>query len=170
MELLRTPRLLLRHWEESDLPAFFDLYSRDDVMRWLGSHPRRSLATLDEARERLARWRARERDLGPPLGPWAVVPLVPGPPVHHRQAGTVLLMPLSDADGATGLIEVGWQLQPGQGQDNQGQGFRPLKRDDRLGTHSRRPGSHGQVSSCRRSRQNSLPSGSASTCHPSSPR
>jgi len=35
MELLRTPRLLLRHWEESDLPAFYDLYSRDDVMRWL---------------------------------------------------------------------------------------------------------------------------------------
>ena len=60
MELLRTPRLLLRHWEEPDLPAFFDLYSREDVMRWLGPHPRRSLATLDEARERLARWRARE--------------------------------------------------------------------------------------------------------------
>ena len=35
MELLRTPRLLLRHWEGSDLPAFYDLYSRDDVMRWL---------------------------------------------------------------------------------------------------------------------------------------
>jgi len=51
MELLRTPRLLLRHWEEPDLPAFFDLYSRDDVMRWLGPHPRRALATLDEARE-----------------------------------------------------------------------------------------------------------------------
>ena len=31
-------------------------------------------------------------------------------------------------------------------------------------------GRRGQVSSCRRSRQNSLPSGSASTCHPSSPR
>jgi RimJ/RimL family protein N-acetyltransferase len=46
MELLRTPRLLLRHWEESDLPAFYDLYSREDVMRWLGSHPRRTLATL----------------------------------------------------------------------------------------------------------------------------
>ena len=80
MELLRTPRLLLRHWEESDLPAFYDLYSRDDVMRWLGSHPRRTLATLDEARERLDRWHARERDLDPPLGLWAIVPLVPGTP------------------------------------------------------------------------------------------
>jgi hypothetical protein len=36
--------------------------------------PRRSLATLDEARERLARWRGRERDLDPPLGLWAVGP------------------------------------------------------------------------------------------------
>jgi RimJ/RimL family protein N-acetyltransferase len=58
MELLRTSRLVLRHWEESDLQAFYDLYSRDDVMRWLGPHPRRALATLDEACERLGRWRS----------------------------------------------------------------------------------------------------------------
>ena len=118
MELLRTPRLVLRHWEESDLQAFYDLYSRDDVMRWLGSHPRRTLATLDEARERLGRWRARERDLDPPLGLWAVVPLTPGA-ASRPPAGTVLLMPLADADGPTGLIEVGWHLHP----RHQGQGF-----------------------------------------------
>jgi len=118
MELLRTPRLLLRHWEESDLPAFYDLYSRDDVMRWLGSHPRRTLATLDEARERLDRWHARERDLDPPLGLWAVVPLVPGTP-SPPPAGTVLLIPLADADGPTGLIEIGWHLHP----QHQGHGF-----------------------------------------------
>jgi RimJ/RimL family protein N-acetyltransferase len=118
MELLRTPRLVLRHWEESDLQAFYDLYSRDDVMRWLGSHPRRTMATLDEARERLGRWRARERDLDPPLGLWAIVPLAPGAP-SRPPAGTVLLMPLADADGPTGLIEVGWHLHP----RHQGQGF-----------------------------------------------
>ena len=118
MELLRTPRLLLRHWEESDLPAFFDLYSRDDVMRWLGSHPRRTVASLDEARERLARWRARERDLDPPLGLWAVIPLAAGTP-SPPPAGTVLLMPLANAEGPTGLIEVGWHLHP----QHQGQGF-----------------------------------------------
>ena len=83
MQLLRTPRLVLRHWEESDLQAFYDLYSRDDVMRWLGPHPRRTLATLDEARERLGRWRARERDLDPPLGLWAIVPLAPGPAIRN---------------------------------------------------------------------------------------
>jgi len=118
MELLRTPRLLLRHWEESDLPAFYDLYSRDDVMRWLGSHPRRTLATLDEARERLDRWHVRERDLDPPLGLWAIVPLVPSTP-SPPPAGTVPLLPLSDANGPTGLTEVGWHLHP----QYQGQGF-----------------------------------------------
>lgn len=118
MELLRTPRLLLRHWEESDLPAFYDLYSRDDVMRWLGSHPRRTLATLDEARERLDRWHARERDLDPPLGLWAIVPLVSGTP-SPPPVGTVPLLPLSDAGGPTGLTEVGWHLHP----QHQGQGL-----------------------------------------------
>src|SRR6478752_2942123 len=118
MELLRTPRLLLRHWPESDLPAFYDLYSRDDVMCWLGSHPRRTLATLDEARERLDRWHVRERDLDPPLGLWAIVPLVPGTP-SPPPAGTVLLLPLNDADGPTGLTEVGWHLHPGY----QGKGY-----------------------------------------------
>jgi RimJ/RimL family protein N-acetyltransferase len=45
VELLRTKRLLLRNWEEPDLDAFFDLYAREDVIRWLGRHPRRALAS-----------------------------------------------------------------------------------------------------------------------------
>jgi RimJ/RimL family protein N-acetyltransferase len=77
VELTRTPRLLLRRWEESDLEAFFDLYSRDDVMRWLGPQPRRALATMDEARERLARWVAGTGRLDRPRGLWAMVPLSP---------------------------------------------------------------------------------------------
>ena len=118
MELLRTPRLLLRHWEESDLPAFFDLYSRDDVMRWLGSHPRRTLATLDEARERLGRGApgnetSTRRSACGPSSRWLPARR------HQPPAGTVLLMPLADADGPTGLIEVGWHLHP----RHQGQGF-----------------------------------------------
>ena len=48
MELLRTPRLLLRHWEESDLPAFFDLYSRDEgtTDRWFGLTSRQFRKTI----------------------------------------------------------------------------------------------------------------------------
>ena len=117
MELLRTPRLLLRPWAEPDLPAFFDLYSRDDVMRWLGPHPRRALTSVDEARERMGRWHDRERALDPPLGLWAIVPLVSrtGP---RQPVGTIPLVPLADASGPTGLIEIGWHLHPryqGQG-------------------------------------------------------
>lgn len=111
VELLRTERLLLRHWSESDLAAFFDLYSREDVVRWLGPHPRRPLATAREARDRLRRWHAVEQGLAPPLGLWAIVPLIagaqPGQPV-----GTVPFLPLSDARGPTGLVEVGWHLHP----------------------------------------------------------
>lgn len=122
--MLRTERLLLRHWEEPDLPAFFDLYSRDEVTRWLGRHPRRALTDMDEARERLHRWQAADRDLEPPLGLWAIVPLVshgePGRPGRPgRPVGTIPLMPLADDDGPAGLTEVGWHVHP----DHQGQGL-----------------------------------------------
>jgi RimJ/RimL family protein N-acetyltransferase len=117
VELARTGRLLLRRWEEHDLPAFFDLYSRDEVTRWLGPHPRRALAGPDEAREGLRRWHARERGLDLPLGFWAMVPLVP--PGPQPPVGTIALLPLADADGPTGLTEVAWHLHP----DHQGRGL-----------------------------------------------
>jgi len=116
--LLRTDRLLLRHWDESDLAAFFDLYSREEVARWLGAHPRRPLATVGEARERLSRWHEHERGLTPPFGLWAVVPCAEGSE-PGQPAGTLLLLPLSDDHGPTGLVEVGWHLHP----QYQGQGF-----------------------------------------------
>lgn len=119
MELLRTPRLLLRSWEESDLPAFFDIYSRDEVTRWLGPQPRRAVADLDEAGRGLARWRAFSAELDPPHGLWAIVPVDPDGAPQPQPVGTALLLPLSDADGPTGLTEVGWHLHPG----HQGQGL-----------------------------------------------
>ena len=125
MELARTERLLLRRWEEDDLPAFFDLYSRDEVMRWLGPQPRRALASPDEARAGLRRWHARERGIDLPLGFWAIVPLVPlVPPARPgspgpQPAGTIALLPLADADGPAGLTEVAWHLHP----DHQGRGL-----------------------------------------------
>jgi RimJ/RimL family protein N-acetyltransferase len=118
MELLRTDRLLLRHWDESDLAGFFDLYPRDDVTRWLGAHPRQPLATVADAQERLGRWREHERGLSPPFGLWAIVPCAAGGP-PAQPVGTLLLLPLSDEDGPTGLVEVGWHLHP----QYQGQGM-----------------------------------------------
>jgi RimJ/RimL family protein N-acetyltransferase len=126
MELLSTERLLLRNWEEADLAAFFDLYSREDVVRWLGAHPRRPVTTTKEALKRLRSWRAFESGFSSPFGLWAIVPRVagaepgtepgvePGAPV-----GTLLLLPLSDDDGPTDLVEVGWHLHP----HHQGQGL-----------------------------------------------
>lgn len=122
MELLRTDRLLLRHWEEPDLAAFFDLYSRDEVTRWLGAHPRQPVATMAEAGERLGRWQEHGRGLAAPLGLWAMVPLAAGAPTDAaagQPVGTVLLLPLSDGDGPTGLVEVGWHLHP----EHQGHGL-----------------------------------------------
>jgi RimJ/RimL family protein N-acetyltransferase len=114
VELLRTPRLLLRNWEEPDLPAFFDIYSSDEVSRWLGPQPRRPPASTEEARERLGRWRAHEAGLERPLGLWAIVPLDPAgsDPQPAGPVGTLLLLPLTDAGGPTGLVEVGWHLHP----------------------------------------------------------
>src|ERR1700726_2676125 len=113
MELVRTERLMLRRWEEADLAAFFDLYSRDDVMRWLGPQPRRAVATLDQAPKGLRGGQAAERELELPLGFWAIVPLVPAgtPPV-----GTIALLPLDEGGEPAGLTEVAWHLHP----DHQG--------------------------------------------------
>ncbi|GAA4346256.1 GNAT family N-acetyltransferase [Angustibacter luteus] len=111
MELLRTPDLLLRPWQGDDLDAYFDLYSRWEVMRWLGAQPRAAVTDVDEARVRLDRWQAVGERFAAPLGLWALVPTVDGNDLDHP-VGTVLLLPLEDADGPTTEVEVGWHLHP----------------------------------------------------------
>jgi RimJ/RimL family protein N-acetyltransferase len=114
-ELLRTSRLVLRHWREDDLAAFLDLYGRDEVVRWLGPHPRRPVTTPDQALKRLRRWRGRHAELDPPWGLWAVAQTC----VDTTPIGTVLLLPLQDDTGATSEVEVGWHLHP----QHQGRGI-----------------------------------------------
>jgi RimJ/RimL family protein N-acetyltransferase len=117
MELLRTDRIILRSWAEGDLAAFFAIYSRDEVARWLGPR-RRAVTDLDDARRRLNAWRDFHGRLEAPYGLWAIA-LITGPTEPVGPVGTALLLPLSDADGPTGEIEVGWHLHP----DHQGHGL-----------------------------------------------
>jgi RimJ/RimL family protein N-acetyltransferase len=101
--------MLLRRWTDGDVEAFYDIYSRWEVMRHLGPHPRRVVPDRDEALARLRRMRGREDG---PKGYWAIE--ADGVPV-----GTVLLLPLSDAAGDSGEVEVGWHLHP----DHHGKGL-----------------------------------------------
>jgi RimJ/RimL family protein N-acetyltransferase len=108
---------VLRPWVEDDAPAFLDIYSRDEIVRWLGPHPRLvTVTTLEMARERLRFGEERVAGLSPPMGLWAIVRIDP----HRAEPiGTLLLMPLEDAAGPTDQVEIGWHLHP----DHQGRGY-----------------------------------------------
>jgi RimJ/RimL family protein N-acetyltransferase len=111
-----TQRLTIRQWDPDsaeDIAASFDIYRRDEVAKWLGAHPE-PWASEAVAHQKLLRWQeSGEEDDG--FGLWAVVPDAVGHPV-----GTVLLVPLPDADGEdTSDIEIGWHLHP----DHWGNGY-----------------------------------------------
>jgi RimJ/RimL family protein N-acetyltransferase len=113
---LVTERLVLRPWrreDERDVAAAYDLYSRLEVVRWLGSPtPDESVA---DTRARLERWVSTDADESPGLGRWAVALAADDLPI-----GTVILRHLPDADGAaTDDVEVGWHLHP----DRWGHGY-----------------------------------------------
>jgi RimJ/RimL family protein N-acetyltransferase len=91
--------------DEAD--RFFDVYRRQEVVRWIGAEP---MQNRREAIEMIERGRARlEADSR--FGSWAVVDRACGVPV-----GSVILKPLPDGAGE---VEIGWQLHP----DSWGQGF-----------------------------------------------
>ena len=97
-----TERLVIRNWHLADADAFFDIYRRWEVARWLGAAPR-VLETLDEAEARVTRWSELNRS-GTGEGRWAVERREDG-----RVLGTVLLVRLPDGDGE---FEVGWHFHP----------------------------------------------------------
>ena len=96
---LRTARLRLRAWttRRDDLARLVDLYSRDEVTRWLGGTPSVTPTEL------VARWRAVAA-ADDRFGVWALEVTGSG-----AVAGTVLLKPLP---GGVGEVEVGWHLHP----------------------------------------------------------
>ncbi|RKN49300.1 GNAT family N-acetyltransferase [Micromonospora endolithica] len=110
MTVVTTDRLVIREWTDApaDLDRIYDIYSRHEVMRWLGGGKGR-LTDPAEAAERLASWHGRHAPYAGRYGLWAVEVRDSG-----VVAGSVLLKPLPGADGVTPTedIEVGWHLHP----------------------------------------------------------
>ncbi|MFC6236553.1 GNAT family N-acetyltransferase [Longivirga aurantiaca] len=106
---LRTERLLLRAWEDSDADAVLDIYSREDVYRWLGNPPT-PCPDLDAARARIARWNALSTSAREGL--WAVeTPGISG--ISPQPCGTALLVPLTTSSGEkSDTREIGWHFHP----------------------------------------------------------
>lgn len=110
MTILRTDRLVLRPWRQdsADVEFLFDLYSRWEVQRFLGTRPR-VMARHDEALERVTRWRAIEDGV---RGAWAVTR-------SDEPLGTLLLKHIPWSAGACPAkraqpedVEIGWHFHP----------------------------------------------------------
>ena len=102
--VVRTERLVVRDWRDDEARRMLDMYSRPDVVRFLGSAPT-PMVSLDPACRRVAR--AREHNAGAPTacGWWAVEVASSG-----TVAGTVAVLPIDDdPDGA---LEIAWHLHP----------------------------------------------------------
>ena len=89
-----------------DAQAAFDVYGRDEVMRWLGAQPRRAVSSLTQMRERLGPMIQRAHD-EPDYGLWPVS-LRTGP-TAGAVVGAVLLSRLPEDDRE---VEIGWHLNP----------------------------------------------------------
>ncbi|WP_018353532.1 GNAT family N-acetyltransferase [Longispora albida] len=109
--VFRTERLTVRPWAEPDAERLFDMYSRMDVVQYLGATPQ-VMTEPAQALRTLARWHERSAD--PRFGIWAVER------ADGVVAGTVLLVPLPDDAGTgRGEVEVGWHFHP----DSWGNGY-----------------------------------------------
>lgn len=118
-EVFRTERLVARPWTLADVDRHFDMYSRWEVARWLGSVPA-PLQSREESVARIERWSLgvrRDRR----FGLWAIE-------VAETRVlvGSVLLVPIPltgeerprpPEEG--GDVEVGWHLHP----DSWGHGY-----------------------------------------------
>ena len=114
--VFETERLVVRDWQPEDAPRMLDMYSRDEVVRFLGSVPT-PMTSLQMAGERVERARLRnaeEREAGSPCGWWAVEVRDTG-----VVAGTVALVQVAGSREPDAPVEVAWALHP----DSQGQGY-----------------------------------------------
>ncbi len=114
--VFETERLVVRDWADADAARMHDMYSRPDVVRFLGSVPT-PMPSLDAAHARIERGRVRneeERAAGTPYGYWAVEVRDSG-----VVAGTVALVTVDGSTEPDAPVEVAWHLHP----DAQGHGY-----------------------------------------------
>lgn len=114
MKTLVTPRLELSAWTDADadVDALFDIYSRWEVARYLGTNPA-VLTSRDQAARASSRWGTRDDG----FGVWAIRD-------GGAAVGSVLLQPIPwSEDAVPGStpedVEIGWHLHP----DAWGRGF-----------------------------------------------
>ena len=102
---LNCERLTLRAWTPADVDALFDLYSRWDVVRYLGTTP----TVMTDPAQAVEKIATRNAFTGPLHGVWAIVPNG-----EDRPVGTALLtlLPHSHTRGPSADTEVGWHLHP----------------------------------------------------------
>ena len=115
-EVFETERLVVRDWADADAARRFDMYSREDVVRFLGSAPT-PMPSLEVAYARIEAGRVRneeERAAGTPFGFWAVEVRETG-----VVAGTVALVTIGGSREPDAPVEVAWHLHP----DAQGHGY-----------------------------------------------
>ena len=98
--VLATDRLIARPWtlDEADLAAAYDIYSRPEVARWIGSP-----MEPGEIRVRIDRWSQPTTD--PTYGVWAIEERT----TAGRPVGSVMLRPLPPDEED---VEIAWHLHP----------------------------------------------------------
>jgi RimJ/RimL family protein N-acetyltransferase len=98
--LIDTERLILRDWRDDDVEAYADIMVEPEVGKWLGGP-----FTREQARERVARFRASLLDTG--LGRLAVERKSDGRLIGHcGLAPTAADQPMPQG------LEIGWALAP----------------------------------------------------------
>jgi RimJ/RimL family protein N-acetyltransferase len=114
--VFETERLVIRGWAPGDAERMYDMYSRDDVVRFLGAAPS-PMPSLEAAGERIARGELRngeERAAGTAFGWWAAEVRESG-----VVAGSIALVTVDGSREAGAPVEVAWALHP----DARGHGY-----------------------------------------------
>jgi len=119
MQRFSTARLTARDWLPGDGPAAFAIYGDERVARWLGAHPRRPVASLDDM-QRSVDLRVSQQAQSPSrYGMWPFELTGTG-----EMIGVILLSPLPAGPLAAGPlaagrppdepaeVEIGWHLNP----------------------------------------------------------